>query len=155
MIYEADIVPAQSYEAIETVASRLRLDSPLEGGLGGAGRIYAHRVPHDKADRYLVVREPVIPGGRPEGFTRVDALPIQIMAECHEGHPNPDWWLSAIHARVYEVLTGLRLALDHGETLLPLVRRSRPSGAAYDADDHAYYSSAEYRTSLGPTPKTT
>lgn len=150
MIYDDTISPPQGYEVVEAAADLLRLDSALESGLGGAGRIYAHRAPAEKPDRYLVVREPVRPMG-PEHFTRLDALPVQIMAECSESHPNPAWWLSAIHTRIYEVLTGKRLAVAKSDVLLPVKRETRPSAPAYDADDHAYYSSAEYRTTLGPT----
>lgn len=150
MIYRDDISPPQTYEAVERIAERLRSDATLDSGLGGAGRIFVHRAPAEKPDRYIVIREPVIPGGRPEHFTRVDAAPVQVMAECSENHPNPAWWLSAVHTRIYEVLSGRRLAIESGRVMLPIKRAVRPSGAAYDADDHAYYASAEYRVTLGP-----
>lgn len=147
---EYALAPPQGYEVIDAFAAKLREDAALESGLGGAGRIYAHRSPASKPDRYVVVREPVIPGTR-EHFTRLRTLPIQVMAECRESHPNPDWWLSAIHTRIYEIMSGEDLPLLRSEMLLPVKRETVPSGTAYDADDHAYYSSAEYRTTLGPT----
>src|SRR5690625_36699 len=142
--------PPQGYEVVEAIASLLRLDSTLQGGLGGEGRIYEQFSPAEKPNRYIIVRRPVVPGPRPEHFTRVDSLPVQIMAECAESTANPAWWLDAIHNRIYAVLTGQCLALTKSETLLPIKRTGKPSAPAYDADDHDYYSSAEYQTTIGP-----
>lgn len=147
----APIAPPRRTEAIESLAGVLQDDLPLQNGLGGEGRVFIHMQPASKPERRVIIREPVIPGGQPEHWTRTTRVRILIVVECDRTLPNFARWLELIHTRIYNLLTGLLFhSLAFSEQAKRVRRMTVPTAPAYDADDDAYYSSSEYEIILHP-----
>lgn len=146
-LYAVTSPPVQSNEVVSAAAALLS---------GGAGKpsdlsIYEHRQPEDPGTNWGIVRELVEPGGRFESENRFDPVPVQVMFELlRTFQADPDAWLQDAHAWAFGLLVGQTLDVDSGASLLPIERRSRPSGAAYDADTDTFYSTAEYLAPMKP-----
>lgn len=160
-LYDTSPEPPQTYEVIDDLVSTLEADSGLSTALGTNGQVFGQRKfleytnDPDRAlpGRLIVVREPVQPGGRPEGESRYDHMPVQIMAhvsELDENVADIDKWLSEVHTAIHQVIVGTSPSVTQGAIELPIERRIKPSGAAYDAETQHWYSSAEYRLVLKP-----
>lgn len=160
--YVATPAPVLAPEVITAIVAVLEADATLQGALNGAGRVFDGYTPADKpADaelqwRRIVVREPSLPGGRIETGTRLDLIPILIVAEIqypHSGQASirPNRWLPGIHARIFALLVGTKPAFTSGTHDLPLSRYTVPSAPAFDADDGSFFSSAEFHAVVKPS----
>ena len=146
-------------EAVEWASSHLASQAEVQTLLAATDTaeaeelVFAHRQevgPEGVPERFLVVRERVDAGGRPQRFTGTTSVPMQVMAECTETLPNKDQWHDDIHSRVFEALVGSVPDVDTGEAANEIRRAQAPGRPMYDADSLTYFSTATYRFTLQP-----
>ena len=146
-LYSVIDPPVQSDEVVTAVHAL------LQNGAGKPSDLTIHkgRQPETLGGMWGIVREVVEPGGRFESENRFDLVPVQVMFEVKEGvQDDPDAWLQDAHNWAFGLLVGQTLSLSSGDSLLPIERRYRPSGAAYDAETFSFYSTATYLCPVTP-----
>lgn len=139
--------PVKTHEVVEAVALL------LSGGSGKPANlsVYEHRQPDNHADRFIVVREPQVLGGRRESQSRVDVVQVQVMVEIRSGvEPDPDKYLADAHAWAFTKIVGQAVSFTSGSAALKAERSMKPGPAAYDADTDTLYSTAEYLVVVKP-----
>ena len=150
--------PTRTYEIVPDLVSALSGDSDISTAIGDHGEIFENREYIDLRDddnralpdRYIVVREPVLPGGVKQNVGRLVNAPIQIVANVSETHPNPEKWLGETHRRIFELLVGREPSLSKASVLVRVSRLIDPTNPQYHPPSQTYFSSAEYRLLVGP-----
>lgn len=163
----ADITPPSSREAVEAVAAALRADERVRQGLGAnsaeeaEARVMPHRqrlrmgmegAPLDSLpERFLVVRELAVAGGRRRAPSLISMPGIQVMTECSEDLPNLYLWHDRMHrTAIRPALLKASLELGEGQLAACLYDESEASPPMRDADTETFYSTALYRLALAP-----
>lgn len=150
--YAPTPAPPAPYELVRALVTLLAADATISARLGGAN-VFAQRqpAPPDRPARLAVLRVPVVPGGLREGLARNQRVPLQLMVETKPGTtPDVEGLHAAVHARAHALLAGANPDLTHGEVGVRVQRTAAPAAVGYDADDEAFYSTAEYAAVLSP-----
>lgn len=160
--------PAKPSELLRAVADLLRADSTLLGALrknadGSSGTwaatdlitIQSAGAPRtgstDRPPRRLVVRLPLTASGLRERTGRALVVPVQLMLETDDGAVlNLTTYHDYIHTLAHGLLAGQRPSLASATLHTGIERIAAPSGVAFDANDHAHYTTARYQACMKP-----
>lgn len=157
---DSDRLPAAGFEVVEAVRALIDADTTLRAALGGAGRVFGHRTEFTTAEtdsksgdtwKRVVVREPVTPEGPRLNVARTFGIRIDVMVEVQERTPRPDQFLDQAHRNVFEAIVGQTITLNRGAAIGTVHPLAAPSVAAYDSDDHSFYSTASFVLAVQPT----
>ena len=147
---DATSTPAQGFEVIEEVVDLLQAVSTLTSALGGSGYIYEHRAPEPAGGQWkrCVVRAPIRGEGSRINAGKVKGFRFDVMFEVQEQVEKPDQFLAQAHDVAYQNLVGQLLTLTRGTPIGTIQPYSEATAAAFDADDHSFYSTAGYVVAL-------
>lgn len=142
--------PAQGFEVIEDVVALVQGIATLTAAIGGTAYIYAHRAPEPVGTHWkrIVVRQPFFGQGNRTNIARTTGFRFDIMVEVQEQVERPDQFLAQSHDLIFEALVDQSLTLSRGQALGKIQPYTDPTAAAYDAEDHSYYSTAGYVLAL-------
>lgn len=142
--------PAQGFEVSEEVVDLLQAVSTLTAALGSASYIYEHRAPEPIGGQWkrCIVRTPIRGEGSRINVNRTKGFRFDVMFEVQEQVEKPDQFLAQAHDLAYQALIGQSLTLTRGTPLGTIQPYSEATAAAFDADDHSFYSTAGYIVAL-------